>query len=340
MKTGAADNLLGIRLKSGWNVVEKFQPKPNSTGGNFSTCYKVERDGEYAFLKALDFAKIFNRLPPDVDIVKFIKYATSSFEFERDVLLRCQEKRMSKVATLLDTGEEILSNYDFDRVPYLIFDMAETTIRHELEHRIDNAFKLQSLHNICVGINQLHRAQIAHQDIKPSNVLVYENRVSKIADLGRAICHDIDGPHKNLIVPGDPEYAPPELHYRYYHPDLQVRIYCTDLYLLGSLISFYFTGYSMNAFLKAHLHPKFQPGNWGGTFHELLPYLEAAFLEAVNTIAKQITPNELSLEITPNIENRGAKSLNNSISNKYSAYKYVARLNMLYRKAYFELFKN
>jgi len=347
-QNGAADHLVGQITPGGWEVLEKIKPKPNSTGGNFSTCYKVIKKGEIAFLKALNFSKVFNSLPPGTDLTEFLKFSTSSFIFERDVLKRCQDKRMSKVTSLLDGGQLHLDGLPFPEVPYLIFDLADSTIREKLEENIDTSFKLKSLHNICVGLNQLHNAKIAHQDLKPSNVLIYQNNTSKVADLGRSICHDIDGPHKDFIIPGDPEYAPPELHYNYYHPELLIRIYCTDLYLLGSLIVFYFTGFSMNAFFKDHLHPKFNVHNWKGSYPALLPYLESAFLDILSTIKDQIKPDELSNELiqiikelcTPNIDKRGMPSLSNNISNRYSVYKYIVRLDVLYRKSYFNLFKS
>ena len=65
---------------------------------------------------------------------------------------------------------------------------------------------------MAVGLKQLHGIKISHQDLKPSNVLLYnEGFVSKIGDLGRSLCADIDAPHDNGInFPGDFTYAPPE----------------------------------------------------------------------------------------------------------------------------------
>ena len=48
------------KVVDGWTVVSKLASPDRSkheTVGNFSTCYKVEKDGETAFMKVLDYAK-------------------------------------------------------------------------------------------------------------------------------------------------------------------------------------------------------------------------------------------------------------------------------------------
>ena len=49
------------KVFDGWTVVSKLASPDRSkheTGGNFSTCYKVEKNGETAFMKVMDYAKI------------------------------------------------------------------------------------------------------------------------------------------------------------------------------------------------------------------------------------------------------------------------------------------
>ena len=53
-----AANLNGKTLTSGWNVRERLKRNNDDTGGYFSECYIVEKDGISAFLKVLDFEKI------------------------------------------------------------------------------------------------------------------------------------------------------------------------------------------------------------------------------------------------------------------------------------------
>ena len=86
-------------------------------------------------------------------------------------------------------------------------------------------------------------------DLKPSNVLVF-NTESRLGDLGRSICKDLDGPYSKRAFTGDFTYAPPEIWYRYYERDWNKRVFATDCYMLGSLVVFYFTGISMSALDK------------------------------------------------------------------------------------------
>ena len=62
----AANDLIGKTI-SGWKVIEKL-PKPDplkhETGGTFSICYIVEKDGEHCFMKVLDYEKSIKGLLP------------------------------------------------------------------------------------------------------------------------------------------------------------------------------------------------------------------------------------------------------------------------------------
>lgn len=60
VQENAAYALTGTTLKNGWLVKKIIEPKPGATGGNFSVCYIVTRDGQEAFLKALNFIAFFN----------------------------------------------------------------------------------------------------------------------------------------------------------------------------------------------------------------------------------------------------------------------------------------
>src|SRR5690606_18150791 len=106
-------------------------------------------------------------------------------------------------------------------------------------------WKLRSLHNIVTGINQLHSIDIAHQDIKPSNVFVYDKLTSKLGELGRSLSREIEGPHSKQNFTGDWKYAPPEIYHRYYIEEWSERVHSIDCYLIGSMASFYLTGQSM-----------------------------------------------------------------------------------------------
>src|SRR3546814_9276820 len=91
-----------------------------------------------------------------------------------------------------------------------------------------------------VATSQLHSAFIAHNDIKPANALIFDKKIQKMADLGRATSEDFPAPHDVLNCAGDLRFAPPEQLYpsSHNHPELnriQKRM-VGDLYNLGSLL--------------------------------------------------------------------------------------------------------
>jgi serine/threonine protein kinase len=61
---------------------------------------------------------------------------------------------------------------------------------------------------MATGLHELHSQRIAHQDLKPSNVLVFSQREAKNADLGRATLRGQVGPFDEFPVAGDLSYAP------------------------------------------------------------------------------------------------------------------------------------
>lgn len=300
----AAESLVGKDLKNGWVVIEKIEPKVGSTGGFFSFCYIVERNEQRAFLKALNFQAFF-QLFPNRSIVDILQEQTHAYQYEKDLLLRCKNNKLSKVSRIIDEGEEYLQGFTIPNVPYLIFEMAESDIRSHMNfsRNVDMVWKLKSLHNVAVGLKQLHSVEIGHQDLKPSNVLLYENgNISKIGDLGRSLCADIVAPHENGNFPGDLNYAPPEFLYRYINPDWKFRVRSTDMYLFGSLIVFYFSGANMTALIGKNLDSNFRWNNWKGTFSEIQGYLLDSFYKALKEF-KALIPNvELSKDLYSIVE--------------------------------------
>ncbi len=128
------------------------------------------------------------------------------------------------------------------------------------------------------------------QDLKPSNVLVfYVNTVltvSKVADRGRASRVGAYSPYDEDRWAGDPNYAPPEILYSYIDPDWGKRRLAGDLYMLGSLVAFIFTQTTSLATLFHALPIQFWPANWGGTYEEVLPYVQNACRDLNSTVQR------------------------------------------------------
>ena len=109
----AAQELEGKILKSGWLVKKRITRRKTDTGGNFSVCYEVEKNGKKCFLKAIDFSKYLAFKPDGVSVIDLLSKMTSDFKYERDLSNFCQERRVTKVAFVIESGEENIVIHDF-----------------------------------------------------------------------------------------------------------------------------------------------------------------------------------------------------------------------------------
>lgn len=284
-----ASELAGLTLPSGWRVLNRFERGPDPTGSVFSEGYVVESDsGRHAFLKALDISAAFDSDDPTAEL----EAMTSAFNYERQLLERCRDRRMDRVVLAVEHGNVLVDPRDrLSLVPYIIFELAEGDVRKHLDlsREFDVRWALRALHHIATGLLQLHRERIAHQDLKPSNVMMFAGgRDAKIGDLGRASTFEKAGHFDDRIAPGDRRYAPPEQWYNAVPDEWKARRVGSDAYHLGSMIAFMFTGLSMTALWYSELVEEHRPGRWTGSFADVLPYLRDAFDRAVEQVENQM----------------------------------------------------
>jgi len=340
--------MLNQTLKSGWFVKEKPERDPNQSGSNFSVGYIVEKDGETCFMKAFDFAGFLSVAIPknaegEIDAVDVMNDMTNAFIYERDLSKHCRDKHVTKVSFVRESGQEFVQGiFSIPIVPYLIFDLAEGDVRKTLHFstELDYAWRFKSLHDIAVGLKQLHTIEVSHQDLKPSNILVFDAE-SKLGDLGRSICKDMDGPYSKRAFTGDFTYAPPEIWYRYFERDWNKRVFATDCYMLGSLVVFYFSGISMSALLRKHIPDNFAFERWRGEFNEIVPYLENGFANAVIEFESNISRTDIKSELKQLVEylcnpfpdKRGHPKNVTLRGSNYSMERFVTILDVLKRKA-------
>ncbi|WP_341836847.1 protein kinase [Chitinophaga pollutisoli] len=296
-----AEHLKGLTLEGDWYVSEKIEHGDDHSGGNFSICYRVTKNGHTAFLKAIDVSKAMGGPDP----TRGLQTLMNAYEYEKELCTTCDGRRMDRVVRILAAGSTYPLKHLPVFVPYLIFELASTTLReHVLEttHNMDNATLMRSLHNVAVAISQLHSAGIVHQDIKGSNVLLFSpDGESKVADLGRAEMISKESIYFHFPIAGDPDYAPPEQRLNYISDKWDVRRRSTDLYLLGSLICFYYTQFPMTALYEIHLAPEFKKGAWKGKFEQVLPVLKDAFQEILEFLEEQLSETFSEKDIIQNI---------------------------------------
>lgn len=285
-----AAHLEGRDLGNGWTVGLRVTRDPGASGGCFSIAYEAAHaDGRKAFLKALNFQAAASG---PGSLVDRLNRFTEAYIFERDLLLDCGRRRLSRVVRLLEHGEVIVEEAGpfLREVPYLIFEMADGDIR-AFQARLcsfDAAWALRATKHILEGVDQLHSAQTAHQDLKPSNVLTQEEgREMKLGDLGRADRRGEAGPWTALPIPGAVVYAPPEQQYGQFAGAWEDRR-AADMYLAGSLGAQLFLGNCMSALLQAQLLPEFRLQNWTGTFDAVLPALQMSHGQVLALLREQV----------------------------------------------------
>ncbi len=347
MKDIAAYNLIGRTLQTGWYVKEIKNKNKGDTGGTFSVCYVVEKDGESYFLKAFNVNGFINSMGDGKTFMEYMQEMTKAYLYERDLSIYCQNNRVTKVSFVIDSGEETLEGYIFPIVPYLVFDMADGDVRNKINFsdKLDFAWKLKSLHDIAVGIRQLHGIDVSHQDIKPSNILIFKEE-SKIGDLGRSMCPALSGPYDNMSFSGDRTYSPPEVWYRHQSHEWHERNYAIDCYLLGSMISYYVSGVSMSAHIIKNINVLY-PTGLSNSFVNDEVYLINAFNHSLQDIKNAIPIEALKDDVIqlieflchPNPTKRGHPKNILSGGNNYNLERFISRLDILKRKAEIELIK-
>jgi len=275
--------LLGKTLASGWTLTERIDHTNASTGSTFGVGYKATKDGQLAFVKAIDFVEAINAADPMAELVKLSSIAT----FEKDVLAYCSDRGMSKIIRYI--GHEYISfddtNDPLNRVSCLIMEAGEEDLRRMISAngQASCSWNIQVVRDVSQAIAQLHSGGIAHHDIKPSNVITIaaESRGSdsmKVGDLGRVIRQSQSGPFDGHHWPGDMRYSPPERWYRQAPGAIpqgwnNLRE-AADAYMLGSLFVYLFTGSSMQSLVFKYIPHSFLPGQWkGGYDDDLLPVL-------------------------------------------------------------------
>ena len=337
-----AHHLLGRTLEGAWSVVASVPRSPTDTGGNFSVSYLVEHeDGRTAFLKALDYSAALRR----PDAARVLQAMTESYNFERDVLDDCERRGMSRIVRVYGSGTLLEPEFGH-AVDYLIFEPAHGDVRRALDamDAFDVTWALRACHHAAVAVQQLHSAQLAHQDVKPSNLLVFDDGLAKLGDLGRSSRRGTAAPHDALAVRGDPAYAPPELLYGHVDPDWRMRCQACDVYLLGSLILFIFTRTQTTAELMRRLPMALRPpkyrGSFAGTYADALPYLVNAFDEVAESFIAQLR-GQRAAELAehfralchPDLAQRGDAIQRRRGLNPYELRRVISRLDVLTREA-------
>ncbi len=287
----AVENLKGLTIEDGWKVTTQLVKSSASTGGVFSESYLAEKDGKIAFLKAFDFSDAFE---DGADTFAVLKQHIVSYEHERSILDHLGAKRLSNVVLALGAGKVSVPGFGKaeGQVHYLLFERAASDIRCQMDvaDAADYVWCMRVLRDVCLGLFQVHNEFIAHQDLKPSNVLVCNEAGFKIADFGRSSRRGTDVWHDEFVFPGDRTYSPPELLYKHIDPEFITRRMGSDMYMLGNLAVFLFTGTNLTSTLFAKMQREHHWNYWASSYSEVLPYVQEAFARCLEELSAVLPP--------------------------------------------------
>jgi putative SOS response-associated peptidase YedK len=161
-----ASNLEG-KIIGTWEILKKRIKTVDDHSGAFSSCYEVRNteDNSFGFLKAINYQYAFQIFKTGKSLTDFLQDLTANYNYEKDLLEFCKEKRMSRIVTAIAHGEYREKGELFP-VPYLIFETATGSLKNiAAKETLDIAWKLGIIHGLLVGLSQLHQEKIAHQNV-------------------------------------------------------------------------------------------------------------------------------------------------------------------------------
>lgn len=330
-------NLMGKTTPGGWLIGDRVSFSNDHTGGHFSDCYRVQKDNKKAFLKALDIEKF--------DIAQILGLM-AGFEYESELLALCRDKKLGRIVQVIESDKvERDANAPpvLRHVPFLIFELAEGDIRDsvDLSKAVSDQWRFQILHQTTLALLQLHKEQIAHQDLKPSNVLRFSDQRLKLGDLGRSSLRGKPAPHDTMPIAGAHNYAPFEQRYSYLREDWLERRLSTDVFHLGCLVVFSFTNMCFPEYVLAKLAEPYRPGTWGDSYELVVEHIQAATVAALAELSSEL-PERFRAELIdivrdlchPDPTMRGRTSMESRTKNgPLWLERYVSRFDILEKKA-------
>ena len=100
------------------------------------------------------------------------------------------------------------------KLPWLVMELMDTSLKGLIEKRekegIPLHFKLSMLVDVAQGLEFLHAQDIVHRDLSSNNVLLTQQLVAKIADLGVAKVIEQNKMMTHTQTPGTLHFMPPE----------------------------------------------------------------------------------------------------------------------------------
>lgn len=186
----------------------------------------MKKIGKGGFGEVLQVSDIYGR-------EKALKFCSSKEEvdirrFQREVRIT-KDIKHKNVVEILDYNLE-------HSPPYFIMPLAKYSLTDLIPSiKSDFSKTLEIFEELCKGVKAIHMYDRTHRDIKPGNVLIMENEVVVVTDLGLAKFNERESTvlTKASINIGTADYAPPEQYEYGGTRDLDSR---GDIFMLGKTL--------------------------------------------------------------------------------------------------------
>lgn len=359
MKDFACKDLEG-KVIGNWKVGEQIVS--SDTTDKYTLFYKVTKGGTTAIMKVLNYDKCLNATCLDgaKDQDELLAREASAFHFETELAKSCAGKHMGNVIRYIDSGELKLSDYVVKNVSYIIYEMSEGKIGDFLRFSSKSDFitdlgllvdKLKSLHQVAKGVKQLHTHLIAHHNITPFSIEVFDsNTLVKVGGLqkSRTRQQTIHSPIAAKLFDGDYTFAPPEAYFGYKLSEEMATYYQIDTYMLGNLIVYYLSSMNLTTLISRKCPCSLiEWASKGVEYLQVLPDIIKAFNESLDEIKSSICVKELQVPIVeiiqglcnPDPEKRGYPGGFTKTQANTDLQRVLTKLDVLYRKAQLILYK-
>ncbi|MFY7816646.1 MAG: serine/threonine-protein kinase [Chryseobacterium taeanense] len=148
--------------------------------------------------------------------------------FKREVRLMSNIKH-ANVIEILD------SNLDYE-FPYFVMPLCKYSL-DEIVPKLkdDPKVALKLIQDVCKGVNAIHLSKIIHRDIKPKNILISQDDVIKVSDLGlgKFVIRDSSVITSSNVYMGTEGYIPTEFYRVGGTKNADVR---SDIFQMGKTI--------------------------------------------------------------------------------------------------------
>ena len=287
-----ASSLAGLMLGGRWQIQKLLHESPQASGGNFGVGYVVcdSVTKQERFLKVVDYRK-------NIRDVSELARLLNEAQFEIEMHKYCGARRMSNVVQMIANGEMVFRRKsDGGEYTFLciLMERGEGDIKSHVDYAPNQSpyWKLCVLRDVALAIMQIERASLAHNDVKPSNVIRFQSKGDdhsvKLGDIARAVRKDGQGPFDAMDWAGDRRHKPIEVLYGLKEVEWQDRRTSADAYMLGNLISYLFVGVSITERIVNSLLPEHRPGTYNGEYRQILDIVRHAWSTVTMT---QVAPS-------------------------------------------------